>query len=306
MNYFSNYKCSINYDLLSGYNVNSCLLIFQPYELELLSTHPERLEMWYCGFTVMPLTGLIVLTGSETWYGPCSVFVYNFENGTLSKTKNICLPCGERKRTYLTSLMINGREQLVVSCKHCVDIKLLDLQTEEWTVAFSGVAGKLHDSGNGRLFVDAGNSILQLDYSGPAFKGPMKTVHPHIGWSNMCYIPPPVDVLVLSDEYSLKVVALSFDKNEVIWEFSFKNVGIMSFHPNCVLFLPENNVLLVVDSGRRKEALIVKPENGCEKQKIDLSEMGSITDLAVFQGHIVMLHIKGDEGKISYLHLLGI
>ena len=233
--------------------------------------------------------------------------MYNFENGTLSKTKNIPLPCCERKTyAYLTSLMINGQEQLAVSCEHCLNIKLLDLQTEEWIVAFSGVAGKLHDAGNGRLYVHTGNSILQLDCSGPAFKGPMKTLHLVMSCKKICYIPPPSDALVLIDENYSKLVALSFDKNELIWEFSFKNAGIKSFSPKCVLFLPENNVLLVVDSGRRNEALIVKPENGCQKQKIDLSEMGVITDLAVFQGHIVMLHVKGDEGKISYLHLLGI
>ena len=144
------------------------------------------MKYWYMGFTVMPQTGKLVLTEAEKFRGPCSLFVYNFEDGTLSRKNKIRLPCGDKNNTYIIALVINRGEQLAVSCKGCLHSKLLDFETEEWTVAFSGVAGKLHDAGNGRLFVHTGNSMLQMDCSAPVFKSPMKTVRPDIGCSNMC------------------------------------------------------------------------------------------------------------------------
>ena len=89
----------------------------------------------------MPQSGQIVLTGAGKWGGSCSVFVYNFKDGILSKKKNICLPCGHKTYTYLNSLAKNGLDQLFVSCAYCKNIKLLDLQSDEWAVAFSEVAG---------------------------------------------------------------------------------------------------------------------------------------------------------------------
>ena len=248
----------------------------QKYELELLSTHSIGIEQWLFGFTVMPQSGQIVLTGAEKWGGSCSVFVYNFKGGILSKEKNICLPCGHKTYTYVNSLTKNGQDQLFVSCEHCMNIKLLDLQSEQCTVAFSEVAGELFHAGSGKLFVNTGNSILPLNFSDPVFEGFLKNVYRVRGCSNICYIPPPVDALVLSHAGNLKLVALSFEKDEVIWEFSFNNGNMM----RCLLFHPENNVLLA-DHGLENELLIIKPENGCQTQKIDLPKKGRIDALSL-------------------------
>ena len=72
-----------------------------------------------------------------------------------------------------------------------------------------------------------------------------------------------------------------------------------------LLFDPEHKVL-PVDNGLESGVLIVKPENECQKQKIDLPKMGTIHALRLFQDHIVLFHAADDEFKISYLYLLGI
>ena len=109
--------------------------------------------------------------------------MYKFEDGILSRKKIIGLPCDHLNGIHLTSLMINRREQLTVSCEDCLDIKLLDLQTEEWIVAFSGIAGKLFDAGNDKLFVHTVNdsSVLQPNCSAPVFSGPIKILRPSKG-----------------------------------------------------------------------------------------------------------------------------
>ena len=245
----------------------------------------------------MPQSGQILLSGAEKLGGSCSLFVYNFKDGILSKKKNICLPCGHKTYTYVKFLIVNGQDQLFVSCEHCMNIKLLDLQTEEWTVAFSKVAGQLFDADNGKLFVNTGNSIILLNCSTSVIKGSIKSSNPVLRCSDICYIPPPVDAIA----DNLKLVALSFEKDEVIWEFSFKNAKMK----RCLLFHPENNVLLA-DDGLENELLIIKPENGCQMQKIDLPKMGRIDALSLFQDQIVMLHAADEGFKISYLYLVGI
>ena len=87
---------------------------------------------------------------------------------------------------------------------------------ETWAVF---IISALCSAGNGTIFVQSrgDRTILHLDTTNPALEGQIyRTFRPDVRGLAMCYIPPPVDVLVLSDEYSLKVVALSFDKNEVI------------------------------------------------------------------------------------------
>ena len=64
--------------------------------------------------------------------------------------------------------------------------------------------------------------------------------------------------------------------------------------------------MLLVDNGFEKGVLTIKPENGCQKRKIDLPEIGRIDTLSVFQDHIVMFHAADDEFKISFSYLLGI
>ena len=39
---------------------------------------------------------------------------------------------------------------------------------------------------------------------------------------SMCYIPPPVDAVVLSDLFSSKFVALSVERDAVLWELQEK------------------------------------------------------------------------------------
>ena len=64
--------------------------------------------------------------------------------------------------------------------------------------------------------------------------------------------------------------------------------------------------MLLADDGLENELLIIKPENGCQTQKIDLSKMGRIDALSLFQDQIVMLHAADEKFKISYLYLVGI
>ena len=210
--------------------------------------------------------------------------------------------------------MVDRREKVVVSCCRCDDLKLLDPQTGKWSRAFKGCEPRALCSGDsGTIFVQTqrDKSILQLDATSSVFKGPVRTLDTDIQcMMAMCYIPPPVNALVLSDYQSSKMFALSVERDALLWKFQREEGGVYHHKKEGVgdrlglLFHPEYKVLLVAD-GFRRRILIVDPGTGGLIQTIDLPNMGHIAALSLYKDQIVMLH-KDDSGwKISYFNLFG-
>ena len=173
--------------------------------------------------------------------------------------KKISSSCGHKGAAFLSSLIIDGREKLVVACQRCDDLKLLDLQTGGWSTAFTGCKSRaLCSGGSGTIFVQSrgDRSILQLDATSSVFKGPVRTLHTDIYSMAMCYIPPPVNALVLSDGFSSKMFALSVERDALLWEFQHGGVYHHSeevvWDRTGLLFHPEYNVLLVADGFRNE------------------------------------------------------
>ena len=124
----------------------------------------------------------------------------------------------------------------------------------------------------------------------------------------MCYIPPPVDALVLSDRHSSKVFAISVNRDTVIWELQREMRGLYHLNKEYVLdrtsllFHPEHNVLFV-DDGIRERVLIADTGTTGFIQTIDQSKMGHICALGLYNDQLVMLH-RNKGWKISYFNLL--
>ena len=288
-----------------------CFLIFQRYQLQLLSTHDAGIKVWFKGFTVMPKSGEVVMSGSEDEDASWSLFVFSLKDEKSSR-KKINSSCGHKGLAFTAPLIIAGREKLVVSCWKCDDLKLLDLQTGEWSTAFKDCApANLCPGGSGTIFLQSwrDQSILQLDSTGPVFKGLLKTLHTDMWCLAMCYIPPPVNALVVSDFLSSKMVALSVESGGLMWEFQRQEGGVyyqqkrVVYDRSGLLFHPEHNVLFVAD-GIRKRVLAVDPGTGGLIQTIDLPEMGAVYDLYLYKDQIVMLRKNEDIRKISYFNLV--
>ena len=283
---------------------------FQPYELKLLSTHDAGVDRWSWGFTVMPQSGHVIVNGKEVEDAPWYLLVFSLKDGKLNG-KKISSSCGHKHAVFLSSLMIDGREKLVVSCLKCDDLKLLDLQTGGWSTAFTGCKPcALCSGGSGKIFVQTrwDQSILQLDATSSVFKGPVRTLHTDMWCIPMCYIPPPVNALVLSDYHSSKMVALSVERDALLWEFQHQEGGVYHHKSEVVhdrmglFFHPEYNVLFVAD-GIRERVLVVDPGTGGLIQTIHLPDMGNIYALGLYKDQIVMLHRNESGNKISYLNL---
>ena len=243
---------------------------------------------------------------------PWSLFVFSLPNRQLRR-KRIFSSCDHTGSAFLSTLIIAGREKLVVSCTRCDDLKLVDPQTGKWSTAFTGCKTRaLCPGGSGTIFIQKHyiGPILQLDATSSVFKC-VRTLHTDMLCMTMCYIPPPVNALVLCDCISSKLVALSVESGAVMWQLQRQEGGNYD-KPNDfvndylgLLFHPEHNVLFVAD-GERRRVLVVDPRTGVLIKIIDLPSLGSINALGLYKDQIVMFHHPDSSAyKISCLKLSG-
>ena len=138
----------------------------------------------------MPQSGDIVVSTADDADDPWYLLTFSLVEGQL-KQKKITSTCTHDASASILPLIIEGTEQLAVSCEVCPDIKLLDFTTQKWSTVFQGQTETLCSGGNNKSFVQSSgeDSILELDYFGPIFEGPLRTVHTSMDCSIVCYIP---------------------------------------------------------------------------------------------------------------------
>ena len=182
------------------------------------------------------------MSGREGKDDPWSLFLFSLKEGKLWETNRIKSTCGHKKiDALISSLIIDGREQVVVSCRECNGVKLLDLQTGAWRIAFtSHKPGALCSGDSSTIFVQTwlDDSIKQLDATSSAFKSRYPSLYTKMRCDAMCYIPPPVDALVLGGSYTERsILALSIKNVGAVWELEIEPGSInLLFHPEQYFF----------------------------------------------------------------------
>ena len=257
--------------------------------MKLLSTHATGINGFDHGFTVMPQSGDVVVSGDILHKSRPTLFVFSLVDGKLNK-KKIPLSCEHYMFEFYSSLIINEQERLAVACPECFDLKLYDFQKGEWrTVLFTSKVTAFCDGGNDTIFAKKeDNSIEQLDTSGRVFLGPLKKLRPNVeDYSSMCCIPPPANELVLGDMFQM--VAISADTGKTIHDRN--NVG------QSVAFSAKYHVLLAQTMAEK--VIIVNPEIGCIIQEIDLSHLGYLVKLGMYNGDQVVIMYWDASNKLQ-------
>ena len=84
--------------------------------MKLLSTHVTGIKGFDHGFTVMPQSGDVVVSGEEDDHSTRpTLFVFNLVDGKLNK-KKIPSSCKHDMFEFYSSLIINEQERLAVAC----------------------------------------------------------------------------------------------------------------------------------------------------------------------------------------------
>ena len=85
---------------------------------------------------MMPKSGDVVVSGTDK-SNPISLLVFSLKDKDKKLIRRqIHLSCGHKHTAKISSLLIDGQEQIVVYCTDCDDLKLVDPKTGEWSRAF--------------------------------------------------------------------------------------------------------------------------------------------------------------------------
>ena len=251
---------------------------------------------WIRVITAIELKNQVVIHGRRTESDPRSLYTYQLD-GMVEETQVAAL-CQHGTFIYgLITVVRNGKELVAVLCKYCKDIKLVDMETKEVTPVFKSPVGSLiymYPGPDGGLFVvvKTGN-ILQLNSSfsvTKTFDFSSFFNESFLYWwfshfTPVCYLPAPHNTLVVNNTSELRAVSLQ-DGRQVWW--SQKCEG---FKPHCLLFLPQQDVLLV-SAWFKPEVHVLNPSDGSTLQTIEIPDIYRIYTMCLCNDQIVMIQYE--------------
>ena len=192
-------------------------------DLQLLSTHDTKLQTWdTTRFTVME-SGLVVMWEKTSEQPPAAFHLYQKGLKRLREVKGLC---EHNMYVYLLPMTMNNKHLLAVRCAGCEVIRLLDLETEEVTVAFHDqryYTGRMcHGEGNimyAAHAVRGAIQVLELNTGHVPFTGPTRTIQSGMKqYYSLHYIPSPNRLTVISGKSARIIRAVSAETGEKVWE----------------------------------------------------------------------------------------
>ena len=236
---------------------------------------------------------LVIVSGSDG--NRNLLFQLNLTNQTR---KEIEVPC--QHLVYPLSLKVAMKEHLVLSCKTCKNIKIApisSLKDDEKTPADFQIAlekeavGKMCEGGKNYFYAEHVDTheILELDCSTPSFsirqRVDIGVKHP----DGLCYMPSPLNMLVVSDHQGRKVQAVSCESQKIVWSLSGSVEG-RKIYPHGSLYSASyaDRASVLIADGEKSRVLVLEAESGSHLQTIGTSDntwpkMCVMFDLSFYQ-----------------------
>ena len=233
-----------------------------------------------------------------------AIQVYKFKGGLW--THRILPVTCKHEGIELLGISFNGQDRLAVSCPKCQNIKLVSLETEETTMAYSSTEYKpdyMCHGEDGELYVNSlGQSypVMKLDCTNMTFTGPCKTLDSGLDrWcTGMCFIPEPYNYLVFCVASEGLIRAICCESEKLQWLIDGAIDGT-TCHPWGLLYLEQHQRLLVCD-GTNNRVLLLHPRDGSHLQTVQFSkEIDGIYDVFLQNDQIIMHH----KTNVSYLSI---
>ena len=234
-----------------------------------------------------------------------ALHVYKFKGG-LWAHRILTVTC-KHEGIELLGINFNEQDRLAVSCPKCQNIKLMNLETEETTMTFSGteyrpdymchgVGGELYVNSLGQCY-----PVMKLNCANTD-PGSSKTLDSGLDrWcSGMCFMPDPYKCLVFCVVSEGLIRAICSESGKLQWLIDGEIDGT-TCHPWGLLYLEEQQRLLVSD-GANNRVLVLHPRDGSHLQTVQFTkETDGIYDLFFNNknNQIVMHH----KTNVSFLAL---
>ena len=234
-------------------------------------------------WVVLRTNGEIVMVRPEEEDRDQFLYFYTLQKLTKQSEsldkKRIKWPCDCDHNNDLSFLFIQipWKEYLVISCKLCKDIKLVDMDTLEMSTAFSDhqSLGKLC-RGWHKIYVEVPSSFLELDCSSTKFTKirDIRTNTYNYDWS---YIPHPHNMMVTAwgepFQKGGQILAASCDEpKDPLWCLFNKEVASMVITPEHVFYCSRYDALVVLDA-KNKTVRALDPGTREVVQNIDVPEL---------------------------------
>ncbi len=276
-------------------------------ELKLLAAHDTgRSTDWV--FTVLPYSGEVVTWEQESVKR--MICVYNLVDGQLQRLREV----QAAHVSCLLGVIIEGREFLFVA-SFADDVKLVDMANGEVSAVYHcephprrmclGEPGKLWVLFSAR---SSGNTydVIELSYSSSVLAPSGRTVKTPIPFpSGLCYIPAPIDALVIARPSSFLCQCISLESCDELWKVK----GIVDgkrVWPFGVAYFPQHQVLLIADK-ENKRILALDPGSGSHLQSLPVpEEVGKPQELCLQNDKLFCASFDGSDsahGKISCFSL---
>ena len=173
----------------------------------------------------------------------------------------------------------------------CENIRLVNLETSEVTVAYNGVDALCMCQGEANTLytLDLYGEISELDTSHTNFT--LRCTLPQVGirTDDMCYIKEH-EIIVLSSMGKKRVCAVRSSDGLIVWDTSTQQIYGKEFRPMALVYLPQVDLILVGDRENRR-LIAVAAGSGDVIPTIGLKEVGdSIYELHVRDGQLIVRH----------------
>ena len=206
--------------------------------------------------------------------------------------RSIDATCHHNDTRCFVRLTVRNTEYLCVACEYdgCRNIRLVNLETSEVTVAYNGVDVECMCQGEANtLYILERYEIYELDTSHTDFT--LRRTLPEVGMeiNIMCYIKE-YGIIVLSSSDEKRVCAMRSSDGLIVWDTSTQQINGKKCSPVAVVYLPQVDLVLVRDK-KNRGLIAVAAGSGDVIQTIGLKEDGgSIVDLLVRDGQLIVLH----------------
>ena len=244
-------------------------------------------------FAVMERGELVLMgkcVGDKLW----DLYIFREVDTSLGFIrKKLAAPCQHAHQLYFLSVVSAGREHLVISCFLCEKITLVNMQTAEAIVAFSGYrivsmcCGEIE-----KIFVKCEDSkIIEVDTSTCPFERTGKEIDSFCPVAKYCgttYLSSPYKCIVVAGERVAR--AISVETKQILWEIN-GDIEHQSLFPRAIMYLPRLDCLLLPDLYNSR-ILVFDPKDGRHIQTIPVVDCGDdyLIKLGYCRGQLVLLH----------------
>ena len=220
------------------------------------------------------------------------------QGGSLNKESKIAFPfpfdTGHRPSIHCLLIKIQWREYLAISCLNCYDIKLVDLETNEVTTAYTdGQMLGMMCRGWHKIYVQVYSGYLELDCSSTKFTKIRQIETERCGMVDMldlCYVSPPHNLIVAV--YRLPDHGERSDQGEIHATCLYKPTDTafkleMGAYIRSITYSSRHDALLAVNDYSTVWAL--NPSTGGILQTIDVPEISCPANAFIRDSQFVMI-----------------